>query len=97
MGFNDGLDFINESEYTAELLPPSENPEPGDLLVEDTGDDIGHVSLIEKVHEDGKVTVYEQNYNGDAETDPHGVEKRTRKTAFDDQWGSVRGYLRIED
>ena len=96
-GDQDNLDIINESDYTAELVPPSEDPEPGDLLVEDTGDDIGHVSLIEKVHPDGKVTVYEQNYKGDAETDPQGVEKRTRKTAFDDQWGSVRGYLRIED
>jgi hypothetical protein len=54
-GDKDNLDIINESEYTAELIPPSENPEPGDLLVEDTGDDIGHVSLIEKVHSDGTV------------------------------------------
>ena len=46
---------------------------------------------------DGKVTVYEQNYNGDAETNPKGVEKRTRNTADKDGWGKVEGYLRIED
>ena len=96
-GDQDNIDIINESEFNAEFIPPSEDPEPGDLLIEDTGNDIGHVSLVEKVHKDGRVTVYEQNYNGDAETDPQGVEKRTRNTASDDNWGKVHGYLRIED
>ena len=96
-GDQDNIDIINKSEFNAEFIHPSEDPEPGDLLVEDTGNDIGHVSLVEKVHKDGKVTVYEQNYNGDAETNPQGVEKRTRNTASDDNWGKVHGYLRIED
>lgn len=93
-GDKDNLDIINESNYRAEVV---KNPEPGDLLIEDTGDDIGHVSIVEQVHDDGELTVYEQNYNGDAETDPKGVEKRKRKTAEDDGWGRVKGYLRIED
>ena len=96
-GDNDNVDIINESEFTAKMVSPDEDPEPGDLLVEDTGDDVGHVSIIESVKSNGKVTVYEQNYNGDAETDPKGVEKRTRNTAEDDGWGKVKGYLRIEE
>lgn len=97
-GDQDNLDIINESEYSARMVDPDkEDPIPGDMLVEDTGDDIGHVSIIEEVHEDGKVTVLEQNYNGDAETNPQGVERRTRNTADVDGWGRIEGYLRIED
>lgn len=97
-GEQDNLDIINESEYNARMVDPDkEDPLPGDMLVEDTGDDIGHVSIIEEVHGDGKVTVLEQNYNGDAETNPQGVERRTRNTADVDGWGEVEGYLRIED
>lgn len=97
-GDEDNLDIINESKYNARMVDPDkEDPLPGDLLVEDTGDDVGHVSLIKEVHDNGKVTVYEQNYNGDAETDPQGVEKRTRNMADVDGWGEVEGYLRIED
>lgn len=93
-GDKDNLNIINDSEYNAKVV---KDPEPGDLLIEDTGDDIGHVSIVEQVHDDGELTVYEQNYNGDAETDPKGVEKRKRKTAEDEGWGKVKGYLRIED
>lgn len=93
-GDKDNLDIINDSEYNAKVV---KDPEPGDLLIEDTGDDIGHVSIVEQVHDDGELTVYEQNYNGDAETDPKGVEKRKRGTAEDEGWGKVKGYLRIED
>lgn len=95
-GDKDNLDIINKSEFDAEFVSPDEEPLPGDLLVEDTGNEIGHVSIIEKVHDDGELTVYEQNYNGDAETNPKGVEKRKRKTAEDDGWGEVAGYLRID-
>lgn len=94
-GDKDNIDIINESGHTARMVSPNAKPEPGDLLVEDTGDDVGHVSLITEVHSDGELTVYEQNYNGDAETNPQGVEKRKRGTAEDDGWGKVRGYLRI--
>lgn len=97
-GDKENLDIINESQYNARMVDPNkEDPIPGDLLVEDTGDDVGHVSIIEKVHNDGKVTVLEQNYNGDAETDPKGVERRTRNMADVDGWGEVEGYLRIEE
>lgn len=95
-GDKDNLDIINGSEYRARMVSPDKDPEPGDILVEDTGDDIGHVSIITEVHDDGELTVYEQNYNGDAETDPKGVEKRKRKTASGDGWGKVKGYLRID-
>ena len=97
-GDKENLDIINGSKYNARMVDPDkEDPIPGDLLVEDTGDDVGHVSLIKEVHDDGKVTVYEQNYNGDAETNPQGVEKRTRNMADVDGWGEVEGYLRIEE
>ena len=58
---------------------------------------IGHVSLITEVHPDGQVTVLEQNYYGDAETNPKGVEERKRNMADVDGWGEVEGYLRIEE
>ena len=93
----ENIDIINKSGHKARRISPKEKPKAGDLLVEDTGDDIGHVSIVESVNKDGKVTVYEQNYNGDAETNPKGVEKRTRNTADKDGWGKVEGYLRIED
>lgn len=95
-GDKDNLDIINSSENTAKMLSPDATPEPGDLLVEDTGNDIGHVSLVKEVHDDGQVTVYEQNFNGDAETNPKGVEVRKRKLADDAGWGEVEGYLRID-
>lgn len=96
-GSKENIDIINKSEYNAKMVSPDQDPIPGDLLVEDTGDDICHVSLVKDVHDDGKVTVYEQNYNGDAETNPKGVEKRTRDMADKEGWGKVKGYLRIED
>lgn len=97
-GDKENIDIINESKYNARMVDPDkEDPKEGDLLVEDTGDDIGHVSLITKVHPDGQVTVLEQNYNGDAETNPKGVEERKRNMADEDGWGEVEGYLRIEE
>ena len=92
----DNIDIINESEFTAKKISKNQKPKPGDLLIEDTGDDVGHVSLIEEVKPNGKITVYEQNYNGDAETDPKGVEKRTRDFANKEGWGKVEGFLRID-
>ena len=93
----DNIDIINESaDHTAKRISPNQKPKEGDLLVEDTGGDIGHVSIINKVLPDGKVEVFEQNYNGDAETNPQGVERRVRNMADKDGWGTVEGYLRIE-
>ena len=93
----ENIGIINRTSYQARKVSPDEKPLPGDLLIEDTGDDVGHVSIVKDVKPDGKVTVYEQNYNGDAETNPKGVEERTRNTADKDGWGKVEGYLRIED
>ena len=53
--------------------------------------------MITKVHPDGQVTVLEQNYYGDAETNPKGVEEHKRNMADEDGWGEVEGYLRIEE
>ena len=92
------IDIINENpEVEAKHVDPHEL-EPGDLLVESNGNPrVGHVSIIEKVHDDGKVTVYEQNLNNDAlSSKPLGIQKHTRNVADVDGWGQVKGGLRIE-
>ncbi|ABG21595.1 endolysin (endogenous virus) [Lactococcus phage KSY1] len=94
----ENINIINENpNVEAKHVDPHEIAE-GDLLVESNSNPkVGHVSLIDKIHDDGTVTVYEQNLDGDATgPNPLGVQKHTRKLADFDGWGRVMGALRIE-
>lgn len=94
----ENINIINENpEVEAKHVEPDEI-EAGDLLVESNANPkVGHVSLIKEVHDDGTVTVYEQNLDNDAlGPTPLGVQLHKRNIADLAGWGKVMGALRID-